>query len=69
MPRAGSRFSGGRILRLKDMEGIFQCFKGELDSVGTSSSVFSADSAERGMPFSSAGDVTSTGSSSLTISG
>ena len=69
VPSAGSRFSGGMILRLNDMDGIFQCLSGEVDSAGTSSSEFSADSAERGIPFYSAGEVTSTGSSSLTISG
>jgi hypothetical protein len=58
VPSTGSRFSGG--FRLKDIEGIFQCFSGDGDSSGTSSSVFSA---ERGIPFNSAGEATSTGSS------
>jgi hypothetical protein len=68
VPSAGSRFSGGRVLRLNDMDGIFQCLRGEEDSAGISSSVFSADSADKGMPFNSAGEVTSTGSSSLRVS-
>ena len=66
VPSKGSRFSGGRTFFLNDNEGIFQCFNGEVvsldskDSNGISSSVFSA---LRGMPFNSAGELTSKGSS------
>jgi hypothetical protein len=63
VPSRGSRFSGGRVFFMKGNDGIFQCFSGEVDSLdssGISSSVFSA---LRGMPFNSAGEVTSTGSS------
>src|ERR1700730_16774018 len=63
VPSMGNRFSGGSTFFLNDNEGIFQCFRGDVDSFdsnGISSSVFSA---LRGMPFNSAGDVTSTVSS------
>ena len=33
VPSIGRRFSGGMGLRLNDIEGSFQCLRGELDSI------------------------------------